>query len=257
MGLIYQSGFLVGGTNSMTCTIAGFTATITPGTYLAGNEDASAFIPSGGYTSFATALATAFDAAGGGPWTVTWSDTTGGYTISRGTNFTLSFSTDADLRLRAAIGMTGNRSGDNDYTSQEVPKYVLISAIGARSQMSNVYEPDGIVEEAVSDAGDAYGTALRTDELYSDWVQAFESKAATFTRDATVSHDWCWQAFFAHHRGTHPFGVLGPAGGDEETNPCYKLRAEGAFFRPTRVAADDDTYFSIPFRCRDLGLLSP
>jgi hypothetical protein len=255
--LIYASGFQVGGTSTMTATVAGSVATITAGTYLAGDETATAFMPVAGYTGFAAIVKSVFDAATSSTFTVAWSYTTGKYTISRAANFTLAFSTLADLRLRAALGFTGDKSGTNTYTSDEVPKYVLLPAITARTAVSNVYEPEGLVEEAVSDGGDAYGTTLRTGELLSDWTQAYESKAATFSRSATTpTHGWCWQAFFAHHRGTHPFGVTGP-GTDDVTFPLYMLRADGASFAPQRVTSDDDTYWSIPFRCRDLGLLSP
>lgn len=256
MALVYTSGFQVGGTNTMTATVAGSAATITAATYMAGSYDATTLMAAGGYTDFATAVKTAFDAATSSTFTVSFSYTTGKYTISRATNFTLAFSTAADLRLRAALGFTGDKSGTNTYTSDEVPKYALLPAITARSQVSNVYEPEGIVEEAVSDGGDAYATALRTDELLSDWTQAYESKAATFTRAVTVGNAWCWQAFFAHHRGTHPFAVNGD-GDDDSTNPLYRLRADGASFLPQRVTSDDDTYWSIPFRCRDLGDLNP
>ena len=257
MAFNYTSGFQVGGTNTMTCTIAGFSATITAGTYLAGSQTAVAFLPSGGYSAFTVACDTAFEAAGGGPWTVSFSYTTGKYTISRGSNFTLDFASASDLRLRAALGFTGNKSGAATYTSDEQPKYVILPSIEARSNVSNVYETEGIVEEAVSDGGDAYGTALRTDELWSDWTQAMESKAQTFSRIvATPTNGWCLQAFFAHHRGTHPFALLGTSD-DDATWPLYKLRADGASFRPQRVTSDDDTYWNIPFRCRDLGELNP
>jgi hypothetical protein len=256
MALLYISGFQVGGTNTMTATVAGSVATITAGTYLAGDNDASALMPAGGYTAFTAIVKSVFDAATSSTFTVAFSHTTGKYTISRATNFTLAFATAADVRLRNALGFTTDKSGTNTYTSDEVPKYVLLPAITARSLVSNVYEADGIVEEAVSDGGDAYATALRTDELLSDWTQAYESKAATFTRDATVGHQWCWQAFFAHHRGTHPFELYADSG-DESLEPLYRLRADGAYFAPQRVTSDDDTYWNIQFRCRDLGDMNP
>jgi hypothetical protein len=253
MALIYTSGFLASGSNSMTCTIAGGAATVTAASYIAGNLSASAYMPTAGYTAFTTALAAAFDAAGGGPWTVTFSYTTGKYTVSRGSNFTLSFSGASDLRLRSALGFTGNKTGASTYTSDETPKYVTIPAIAARSSVSNVYEAAGIVEEAVSDGGDAYGTALRTGELLADWTQAMESKAATFSRTVTSpSHGWCWEAFFIHHRSTHPFSIYSD-NEDESTSPLFRLRADGASFVPQRVASDDDTYWNIRFLTRDLG----
>jgi hypothetical protein len=253
--LLYMSGFQVGGTNTMTATVAGSVATITAGTYIHDDYDAGTLLPSGGYTDFPTAVKTAFDAATSDTFTVSFDDATGLYTVSRATNFTLAFSTAADVRLRDALGFSGNKSGANTYTSDGIPKYIISAAIRARSQVSNVYEPDGIVEEAVSDGGDAYGTTLRTGELLSDWTQAYESKAATFSRDADQIGSWCWQAFFAHHRGTHPFIIHGD-NNDDSSHPLYKLRADGAAFVPSRVTSDDDTYWNIPFRCRDLGDLS-
>lgn len=257
MSLVYNAGFRVGGTNTMTLSTLGTGATIAEGTYVSGDDDLSSLIAAGGYDAFTAAVKTAFDAATASTFTVAFSHTTGLYTISRGSAFALTFSTAADLRLRAALGFNGNSASATSHTSTVVPKYVMVSAIGARSSVSNLYEQEGIVEEAVSDGGDAYATALRTDELLSDWTQAMESKARTFARDAArAGYVWSWQEFFAHVRGTHPFTVYGSSD-DDSTVPCYRLRADGASFRPQRVTADDDTYWGIPFRCRDLGEVNP
>lgn len=255
MSLLYLSGFRVGGTNTMTATVAGSAATIAETTYIAGDLAITTLWPAGGYGAFSVAVKSAFDTATGSTFTVTIS-AAGLYTISRGANFTLAFSTAADLRLRAALGFTGDKSGTNTYTSDEVPRYVLAAAVSARSNVSNIYEPDGIVEESVSDGGVAYGTALRTDEKLSDWTQAMESKVQTFTRGNQTNAQWTWQEFFAHQRMTHPFVVRGPADGDT-TDPTYQLRADGASFRPGRVTSDDDTYWNIGFKCRDLGEANP
>ena len=255
MSLLYLSGFRVGGTNTMTATVAGAAATITEGTYIAGTAPVTTEWPAGGYSEFSAAVKSAFDTATGSTFTVTMS-AAGLYTISRATNFTLAFSTAADLRLRQALGFSADKSGSNSYTSTETPRYIIAAAVSARSNVSGLYEPDGIVEESVSDGGVAYGTALRTDEKLSDWTQAMESKSATFTRGNATTAQWTWQEFFAHQRMTHPFAVLGPADGDD-TQPVYQLRADGASFRPGRVTSDDDTYWNIGFKCRDLGEASP
>ena len=57
MAVIYASGFLASGTNSMTCTVAGAAATITAGSYLAGDETATLLMPSAGYTAFTAIVA--------------------------------------------------------------------------------------------------------------------------------------------------------------------------------------------------------
>lgn len=250
MSLYYLAGFSTEGTaQSMTATIAGNAATVASGTYAFATF--ASVMGTGEFTDFATAVKAAFDAAGGGPYTVTWSSTTYLFTISRATNFTLSFSSTSDLRLRAALGFTANLSGANSYTSTVRPYYVIVPAIDACTDVSGVYEPEEIVEEAVSDGGTPYGVSRQTTELYSDWTQAMESLSATFTRSATSAVPWTWQHFVRHVRGQYPFGKYETTVG----NTCNKLRADAGSFRPFRVSADDDTYWSIRMLTRDLGAL--
>ncbi len=209
------------------------------------------------YTAFTAAVTTALDGGGGGPYTTTWSSTTGKYTISRATAFTLSFTgatvPAAGARLRLALGFTGNLSGASSYTSDAIPYYVIIPAMAARSAFTDVYEPDDIVEEAVSDGGTSRAVARQTSELLCDWTQTMETKAATLTRSALSTAPWTWQAFVKHVRGQRPFAFYDTT---TSINAVYKLRAEGASFHPERVAADYDGLWNIPFRTRDIGILT-
>lgn len=250
----YCSGFYVGGTDlTMSATVASAAASVTAGYYIHGYDLAalgSFNAPWNAYSDFATAVKTTFDAATSSSFTVAWSPSTGKYTISRATNFTLTFTGNAGTRLKNALGYTSNKSGSNSYTSDGVPKYVIGAAITALSNVSDVYEPDGLVEESVSDGGDPFGTALRTAELWSDWTQTMESKAATFERISTAPGAWSWESFFKHQRMSHPFITYAPDG----LSYAYVLRADGARFKPERLASDLDTYWNIPFRCRDLGV---
>lgn len=264
MALVYYSGFSVGsvaGTSKYTATVAGSAATITAGTYvpaynLATGGGGAGIYAASQYTEFSAAVKSAFDAATASTFTVSLNALTGKYTVSRATNFTLAFSSADDLRLKYALGFTqSSYSGANTYTGEEVAKFILIPQIAGRSQVSDVYEADDIVSEAVSDGGRSYAIARRTSELLSDWTQQMETYATTFTRGVTSINAWCWQAFFGHHRGTHPFVVRddGYASLTTQGETAHLLRADGGFFKPRRQDADLDARWHIDFRTRDLG----
>jgi hypothetical protein len=251
MSLYINAGWSTAGSaQAMTATVAGNAATIASGTYA--HATMSSVMGGTNYSAFAAAVKTSFDAAASSTFTVTWSSTTYLYTISRATNFTLAFSSASDLRLRAALGFTGNKSGANSYTSDVRPYYIIVPQEAARSaSLPFVYEPDGIVEEAVSDGGTPYGVARMTDELLADWTHTFETKASTYTRYAASSAPWTWQDFFRHCRGQRPFAVYESA----LYNAVYKLRADGASFVPQPAEADYDAWWTIPIRARELGTL--
>lgn len=265
MSLIYASGFQVGGENTMTCTVAGSAATITEGTYMPGDMWALSgaqttlvgTFEEGGYTNFTAIVKSVFDAATSSTFTVTFSETTGKYTISRSTNFTLAFSTAADLRLRAALGFTGDKSGASTYTSDSVAKYVLVPAIQARSLSTDIHEPDDIAEESVSDGGDAFVVTRKSAERMWKWEQTMESYATVFNRAATAYTGtlWTWQDFFEHTRGTHPFAVRdsGWTSTQADDGDIFRLTAKGAAFTPKRVTSDFDDLWNIPFSARWLG----
>ncbi len=126
----------------------------------------------------------------------------------------------------------------------------MVPGITARSDYSNVYEPNEIVSEAVSDGGTPYAVARQTSELWNDWQQTCEPLASTFVRSATAALPWTWQAMFKHCRGQHPFAVYESA---MSSSTAHKFRADGASFVPQRYATDYDGLWTIPFRTRDFG----
>jgi hypothetical protein len=248
------SGFSTQGTaQSMTATVAGATATVASGTYAF--ADLASVMGTGNYTAFATALVTAFNAAAAGTYTISWSTSTYQWTIYRNTAFTLTFSGASALRLRAALGFSGNPSGagtvGSPYVSDVRPYYVVVPATDACTNVTDVYEPDDIVDEAVSDGGTPYGVARQTNELREDWTHGFESYAATFTSAAAAAVPWTWQHFVRHVRGQHPF-VKYETG---LTTTVHKMRADGASFKPQRVTVDDNTYWNMRLLTRRIGTL--
>lgn len=263
MGLLYLAGFQVGGTNTMECTYNASPATILSGYYLPGTlYDTNNVQTAGGqlyneggdqYTAFSSAVSAALSLAAGAAVTVNWSGTTGFYTISAASNFTLTWSGAAALRLRNALGFTGNKSGANSYTSDTVPAYIMLSAITGRTDLRGPMEPDDIADEAVSDGGEPFVVTKKTEELLYTWVQ--QAEPVTSVRSfavSTVYSYWSWQDWFRHIRGTHPFALND--GLEGETDGClYRLTAAGASYRPTRMASDDETYWTVPFEARFLG----
>lgn len=260
MTLYYEAGLVVASSPlDMTCTVAGFAASVASGYYahqtLASCTINGVTVPSvTSYTALGVAVKTALDAAGGGPYTVTHSATTHLYTISRATTFTLNFSGGAaNTRLAHALGFTStNHTGANSYTSDVRPYYVIVpTEAGRMGMLPFLYEPEDIVETAMSDGGTPYSTARNTNEAWSDWTQPFEAKAACYDTAALAAAPWTWQMFFRHTRGTRPFAVY------ESTlfNAVYKNRPEGARWKITPVNSDLDTLYNLAFHAYYVGAL--
>lgn len=251
MALYYASGVDTADVGTFAVVVGGVasgTATVTAGTYchISINSVAS------GYTALAAAVQTALQVVSGG-FSCSFSTSTYAYTISHASSFTLTFSGDAGTNLRRALGFSGNVASTTSATSDVRPYYLMVPAIAGRTEFSDVYEPDDLAEEAVSDGGDAFIIAKDTTELWCDWVQQMESKAATLSRSAASSAPWTWEHFFKHCRGKEPFLVV-----DGSASNVYQLRADGAGFNSrvrSRVVSDFDDLWSLRFFTRDLGTL--
>jgi hypothetical protein len=256
MAQLYVAGFDTALIGAMTVSVnraaaGAVTATVTPGTYchltLAACPDTSASV----YTEFAAAVAAALEAAVPlGVWTCTWSAATGYYTIGCDAAFTLTWTGTGGTNLRLALGYISTPTASATSAVGTVrPYYLMIAEVDGLSEVSGVYEPDEVASEAVSDGGQAFSVSKDTDELWSDWSQAMEPLAATFTRSATAAVPWTWQAFFKHCRAEQPFVSINTA--DDGT--AHRLRADGASFAPSRVATDYDGLWNLRFLTRDLG----
>ena len=261
----YYTGFELArlGEFSITGTSA---VTLSSGTYA--HIDLQGVMGSGKYDDFATALKAAMDTAGGGPWTVTYSQANLTYTISRATNFTLTFpNTTAGNNAADALGFTRNTSytGTNTRTSVRRPFYVVRSIIDGQSAQSDEYEPDDITSEAVANDGASYMIARQTSPILLEWVQPKETNTylggtaaiadqwtPVFERNVTTLVPWSWQDLFQHARGIEPLAL----NGGSTTTTVVKLRQDGASFRPLRVTADLQLLWDIPIRARLLGRIA-
>jgi hypothetical protein len=188
-------------------------------------------------------------------FTITFDSSTYQYTISHASTFAVSWAAStACTNAMYALGFNADLSGSNSYTSTVRPYYLIVPAISARSQDSDVYEPDEVSQEAVSDGGMAYVVSKETEELLRDWQQQMESKAATLGRSAAASVPWTWEHFFKHLRGRYPFYL------NDSEQRVYTLRAEGASFNMetrVRVSPDYDDLWNISLKARQIDMDLP
>lgn len=214
---------------------------------------------------FAAALANAVNATPGvhGTHAVTF-DPTSGYELTLDEQFALKFSTVATpaegTRMREILGLSGDVEADGSFTvaSDVRPHYFIVPATQGRTSVSDEYEPDDVVSEDVTDGGETDQISREVDEVWLDWTQTGEDPldlagacdpgTPVYERHETAAIPWSYQRAWTHHqRGFDPIIVTE---GSEVT--AHRLRAEGASFKPERMAADYDMW-SIAFRTRLLG----
>lgn len=266
MGLLYRGGFQVT-SGEMTLSTLGTGATIAAGYYLHGELDTNNLSPYDSwysseaynlrrYEGFSAAVKSAFDAATGTTFTVTQSTTTGKYTISRATNFSMTWSTASDVALRNMLGFTGNKSGTNTYTSDTTPPVVVVATVSGRSNVRGPQDAQDIAEESVSDGGDAFVVARASNEQLMSWSQTMEPRTSVYaSADSTLAaadRVGSWQDFFRRVSGAHPFFVNEGLTGEPD-GTLHRLTARGVAFQPQRVMADFDDHWIVPFDTRYLG----
>lgn len=222
---------------------AAFTVTITTGQYA--HETMASVLTV--YTAFAAALQTAINAAAtAGTYTVSYSTTTFAYTITRDSG---TFTATLNTLARRILGRTADYTpGAISHTSTVRPYYVIDSTAGARSNVDDDYEPDGLVEVAETDDGQVYSVSRTAAPTYHDFSLEFEPKSAIQAYAADPAKPWTYKHLVQHCRSTEPFLVV-----DDVGSSVHKFRGESASFKATRLKADYDNHQSIRFNTFLLG----
>lgn len=207
--------------------------------------------------------------------TCTFSLSTLKYTLSAAGTFSVTWTGAAGVVMQELLGFSGNLSAASSYTSDLRPKYLVVSRLAGQSEVHETYEPGGRISYAESDNGQAYSTHPVELPTYRDWTQPFETQAgptdsewnasgsvggaAVRTADvgAATKVTWTWEALIKHLRATYPFALVDRATSTEGEGQLYKMRGEAAHFDPTRITADYDGHWSIPFRTRQLDATTP
>lgn len=207
--------------------------------------------------------------------TCTFSLSTLKYTLSAAGTFSVTWTGAAGVVMQELLGFSGNLSAASSYTSDLRPKYLVVSRLAGQSEVHETYEPGGRIAYAESDNGQAYSTHPVELPTYRDWTQPFETLegptdaewsgnsaiGGTAVRTANVGVatkiTWTWEALIKHLRATYPFALVDRATSTEGEGQLYKMRGEAAHFDPTRITADYDGHWSIPFRTRQLDATTP
>lgn len=257
----YMDAFTVAA-SAMSLQVSGGTVqSIAAGEYVMDDQIVAGYTGVGTYQllDFCAALVTTLNASlPDASWAVTY--TGFNLTISRNTAFSITWSPAHVLQQQ--LGFTGNLVNNTTFTANRPPQHLMVPAVNARTQFSDLQEDEGAVTEAVADDGTPYAVARSSATFNVDWQQSMESIAQVYARRAAASDDpalqtnipWTWEKFWMNVRGKRPFFVYdGTSRGPAYT--IHKLRASDGSFRPKRVAPDDDTYWNVQFQTRDLGIM--
>lgn len=194
------------------------------------------------------------------------------YTLSSANTFSMTWSGALGEEIRDILGFEGTGgSVASSHTSTKRPKYLICSRVAGQSQVHELYEPSGRAAYVESDNGCAYSISPDTRPLYREWVQPFETASgptdAEYAGSSSVGGapmrsldvgtatkvSWTWQDFVAHVRASMPFALIDRSVSSSGEGSVYKFRGDGDHFDPTRVTADFDGHWTVPFRCRYIG----
>jgi hypothetical protein len=185
--------------------------------------------------------------------TVSFSPTTGKYTLGYAGGFWLLF--DSGSGVKELMGFSGNKNnGLTSYTSDYVSKYCVFASQDHLSKVSDEYEPKNVASQAISDGGYSIGMARTKTLIYMDWTQTFETHEKTMARKAETANPWTFQHLYEHCRTIYPFVVYTPDYYDGHYPLCL-LREDGCQFKPERDHPDYDGHWHIPFKTYLYGWL--
>lgn len=227
------------GTDSGTLSLSGTLA----------HDDLSSVMGAGEYTDLVTDFDAAADAilTTNGLDTISWSSTTGLYTITSSPNLTLDF-TSATLgdssgkRLAEAMGFNYNHtsatggsasdpynvslSGASSYVSNVTPAYYLALARDGVSDYERPSVVKGQIERVTSSSGNGYAVGPATFEKRIKFRVRFQTLAATHAseQDDTAA-PWTYEDLCEHAGAWEPV-VLSHSG---ETNDAVFLLVEPEF----------------------------
>jgi hypothetical protein len=169
------------------------------------HRDLSSITAISTYTAFGTALASALNTAstGAGTYSVSWSATTGKFTITySGGAFTLTFSTVTTAaegtRMRQLLGFSGDTGGNPSAVSDVIPYYYLALTKAGPARYGLPFEVAGQTRRQVSVDGNAFSVRPRTREKRVKFDLMFQSFATVFEDEASASVPWTYEALLGH-----------------------------------------------------------
>ena len=197
----------------------------------------------------------------GGTLVMSWAPTTGLYTLSHASTFTVTWNGLLGAQIRDALGFTATLSGTNTYTSTVRPDYLIISRVAGQSAVHETYKPSGRISYAEAEDGTSYSTRPGTVASRRDWTQNFETATgptnAEWTTSAavggapmrradatTTAVSWTWEDFYELVAAELPFALLDRAVTTKGEGAIYKMVGEAAHFDPQRITPDFDGHWA-------------
>jgi len=214
------------------------------------HDGVSLFSTTWNSATFAAALTAAINAEGAIvaiPWTVTvtvtFSTTTGRYTMTGTGDFGVTF---GNLPSRLLLGYSGNQAAGTPHVATLTPSFWIDATLDGRSlDREGDFEPDSIASLSISDDGTAFAGISRTSTpKFRSWIQQFELKRKVFKASNDGTDHWTFEDLWEHCRCEMPFVVY-----DGTDSMVCVFLPEGAMFsgkqRPGGPA--DDVHMSLPF----------
>ena len=217
------------------------------------HEDMSSIAALGGYAALAPALASALTSASLAvnalTYTVHWDVPDASYKFTAtGAIDSITFAPDASGDMAKKV--LGFSTSPSIPTSDVRAGYAILSEMGCKSNPTEVYEPDSVVEGGWTHGGAHFAIAALEAILFDDFDLYFESKEASFSRWATAEVPYTYQDLWEDVRGSEPFEVA-----DDVDSRVYFLRPDAARFAPERAVANWDGAFHHKFKCYLAGYL--
>lgn len=216
--------------------------------------DIGSVMGTGIYDDIASRIKSVMDAAGGGvTYAVTFDTSTLRFSIQRSVAAVWTITSATNTVARNVLGVNSfpvSSDANGLLTTQITPYYVIAGALGAASETTDDYEPDGVAAGAVADDGVPYAVSRLTAPTLSDFTIMFETEAAVRARKASASVPWTWEHFMKHVRGAQPFLVQ-----DGVDSTVHKLRPEIARHKPRRAEKEWNAYWHERLETYVLGRL--
>lgn len=260
MSLIIYSGFdldKIDGQFELDITDTGGNTTVTINAGTFAHKDLTSISGSSTYKDFATGAGTtsgledALDANTtlNGDYTVVWQPETLNYAISSSVAFVIEEATNElaenILGLSGALPLSSSTAGASEViTGSHMPYFLLTGAMGAKSQVSDDFEPNGRIETIETNDGSVRSVAPSDLAVYQDFTIPFETYETTFKRQR-INGKWTFQDLFENCRAEQPFLVE-----DDLENTVHSFRSEGAAWTEDtreRVTEDDNSQWSVIF----------
>ncbi len=177
---------------------------------------------------------------------VSFSLTTGLYTISHSAAISITFSSNAGRALMGVPAST-DYSAATSRTFTLTPKYVMKPTHSATMDPTLNSQMRGIGNVAVNAAGVPYTIRRYRPVWQREWWQRWEVPGRVFIEEALTAYPWTLEHLFEYCGRGYPFLAYG-GGFGRGSAEIFHLRDDGLGFAPEYASPNNATKYNVPFR---------